>query len=106
MKNYIVAIWDRATYEVEAENAECAELQAQEWFNERKPNISISEDIENNECKGDIFDYLLEIFEHRAEDDERDMNMRLVYANAVTMLEYALRNDWATLKQFDDRRYD
>jgi hypothetical protein len=49
MKNYTVVIWDKAVYEIEAENAECAELQAQEWFNERKPNITISE-ITEKEC--------------------------------------------------------
>lgn len=103
MKNYTVQIWDRAIYEVDAENAECAELQAQEWFNERKPNITTNESTENAR---DIFDYLLDILAHRTKDDERDINMRLAYDNALTMLIYALHNDWVSLGQFDDRRYD
>lgn len=103
MKNYTVEIWDRAIYEVDAETSEYAELQAQEWFAERKPNITISEGTEN---AGDIFDYLLDILAHRAKDDERDINMRLAYDNALTMLAYALHNDWVSLGQFDDRDFE
>ena len=103
MKNYTIAIWDRAFYEVEAEDAKNAKFQAQEWFNERKPNITICENSENGK---DIFDYLLEIFKSRAKDDGRDMDVRFVYANVCTMLEYALRNDWTLLKQFDYKQYN
>jgi hypothetical protein len=103
MKDYSVNIWDRAFYLIGANSLKEAEEIAMEYFNERKPHIlsTVTKDIEKD--SEDIFDYLYSIIEHRAEDENRTIGVRCAYESVLSMLHYALRNDWNALQNFDER---
>ena len=100
-----VNVWDMASYPIEAESEEEAKMIASDFWVERCPHFN-AEPIKS-ECefgeKGNIFHYLIDLLSHRATDEERDSQMRLAYDNALTMLTYAMLNDWTALGQFDDR---
>lgn len=101
---YNVNVWDRASYTVEAHSKEQAENLASEFWAERAPHTRTEVVGDEYEITNDIFDYLYEILEAKAKDENIDFKQRLAYDNIKDMLISALRNDWRALKQFDDRR--
>lgn len=103
MRDYSVNVWDRAFYLINADSLKEAEERALEFFGERKPFISstVTKDFEKD--SEDIFDYLYSIIESRANDENRNTDVRHAYESVMSMLYYALRNDWNALGQFDER---
>ena len=102
---YEVNIWDMASYLIEAESEEEAKMIASDFWIERCPHFNVEPLKSEDEFgeRGNIFDYLAELLEHRATDEGRDSQMCIAYNNALTMLIYAMRNDWTALEDFDDR---